>query len=172
MNIKKSTVTKMFITGVEDLDPINVFIGDMNANRGRITIACFDNSWSYYWGSIGERTMTQFFCACSDDYLARKFHLGIESTVIDSDAIARHAKAHICKIRKDRDIEKDKARELFEEIDSTDFDGPDSEYDLMYRIYGDEWWYKLPQKANPEYEYLCRVVQVVREALLMEVAKV
>src|SRR5687768_1894968 len=155
MNIEKSTVTKLLITGIEDLDPVHVFVDDTNANRGRVTITCFDESWSYFWGSIGNKTIAQFFCACSNDYLARKFSTGIDSTVVDVDAIEKHARAYVCERRKDRDIEKGEARELFDEIGYTDFGDPYGESDLMYKIYGDEWWDGLPQKANPAYEHLC-----------------
>src|SRR5687768_13327252 len=168
MNIEKSTVTKLLITGIEDLDPIHVFIDDMNANRGRVTVTCFDESWSYFWGSIGNKTIAQFFCGCSNDYLARKLSTGIESTVVDVAAIEKHARAYVCERRKDCDIEKDEARELFNQIDGNNFDDPNSEHELLYEIYGDEWWHGLPQKINPAYEYLCRIISAVKQALSQE----
>jgi len=33
---------------------------------------------------------------------------------------------------------------------------------------GDEWWYSLPQKKNPSYEYLTRIVDTIKEALNAE----
>lgn len=168
MKIEKSVVTKLLITGIQDLDPVHVYIDDMNANRGRVTITCFDESWSYFWGSIGEQTIAEFFCQCGEDYLARKFSTGIRETIVDPSAIEKHAKAHVCEMRKDGDIEKDEARELFNEINHTSFDDPNSEPELMYRIYGDEWWWGLPEKANPDYEYLCRIIRAAKEALKSE----
>ena len=35
----------------------------------------------------------------------------------------------------------------------------------MYDIFGDEWYDCLPTKPNPNYQYLCRILDVVREAL-------
>lgn len=168
MNVSKSTVTKLLITGMPDLDPVHVFVDDMRASKGRITLTCFDDSWSYFWGSIGNKTITEFFCACDEDYLARKFKTGISSTIVDVDAIEKHAKAEICKRRRERDIEQGEARELFDEIYQTSFDDPYGEPGLMYRVYGDEWWHSLPHKPNPDYEYLCRIINVAKQVLSQE----
>ena len=119
---------------------------------------------------MGSGTVAQFFFKCSDQYLAGKLATGIEDEIIDPDAIEKHAKAHVCKLRKQRDIYKEEARELFDEIDSTSFDDPYCEPDLMYRIYGDEWWYSLPQKVNPTYKYLCLIINAVKQALSQEMA--
>ena len=35
----------------------------------------------------------------------------------------------------------------------------------MNELMGDEWWYRLPQKPNPDYVYLCRIIRTVQEAL-------
>jgi hypothetical protein len=168
MNIEKSVATKLFITGIQNLDPVQVFIDDVSAKQGRVTIVCFDQSWTYFWGSIGERTIAEFFSNCSVDYLAGKLGGGLKAEIVDIDAIERHAKAQVCKSRRERDIETAEARDLFDEIEYTSFDDPYGEPDLMYKIYGDEWWYSLPKKVNPDYEYLCRIISAAKEALALE----
>ena len=35
----------------------------------------------------------------------------------------------------------------------------------MQKIFGDEWWYSLPTKPNPSYQYLLRIIDTVQSAL-------
>jgi hypothetical protein len=35
----------------------------------------------------------------------------------------------------------------------------------MYDVFGDEWWYDFPKKPNPKYEYISKIVDIVKEAL-------
>ena len=35
----------------------------------------------------------------------------------------------------------------------------------MAAVVGDEWWYDLPMVDNPDYTYLCRIIQAVRDGL-------
>lgn len=171
MNIERSVVTKLTITGLPDLDPVHVFIDDMNANRGRVTITCFDESWSHYWGSIGSATITEFFCSCDEHYLAHKFATGIKDGIVDTDAIERDARAKVCKMRREDRMDKNKARDLFDEVRDADFYDLNSNSNLLYEVYGDEWWDCLPGKPNPDYEYLCRIVRTVKEAISTEMVK-
>ncbi len=39
------------------------------------------------------------------------------------------------------------------------------DHDLMQRVFGDEWWYKLPKKPNPKYQYLCRIIAAAQEGV-------
>ncbi|MGS3186518.1 hypothetical protein ACB288_22830, partial [Aeromonas taiwanensis] len=36
---------------------------------------------------------------------------------------------------------------------------------FLNRPLGDEWWYDLPMVDNPDYTYLCRIIQAVRDGL-------
>ena len=165
MKVDKSVATKLSISGADGLDNIYVFLDDPEANGGRVTITCFDESWSHFWGSIGDQTIAEFFCRCSEDYLSGKLSTDIKEHILDANAIELHARKHICKLRKDRDISKEEAREVFDDIDHTACENPYNNPGLMFRIYGDEWWYSLPEKINPAYTYLCLIIRAVQQAI-------
>lgn len=181
MQIERSQVTKLVISGVARLDPITVFAEDIGPRQGKITIECYGKSWSAYWGGMGDRTIAEFFRSCSVDYIANKM-TDERATVTDAEAIADGARRHIIKLRRghvmtsfDRtrtyrlgrdEISKEKARDLWEDVDCACF-GDDGwgESKLMQEIFGDEWWYSLPDKPNPKYQYLCSIITAVQAAL-------
>lgn len=191
MKIEKSTVTKLTITGAPALDPITVFLEDIEPRRGRITIRCYDEAWTAYWGGMGDRTIAQFFCECDEHYIAKNLKQGIDSTIVDGDSITEGAFREIIAMRRGRtvrsflnperlvrmgrnEITAEEARELWDEVDSAEFaDDGWSDPKLMQKVFGDEWWYRLPTKPNPDYQYLCRIIRAVQEGLAIsgDVAK-
>lgn len=174
MNVTTSIATKICITDVPRLDPISVYLEDLGPERGKVTITCFDDSWTNFWGSMGKgRTVRDFFIGCDNGYLCSKFASGLYSTVEDFDQITAHARKGIIDQRKESiayggSFTKDVARELWddaENLSSYHTDLPETYADLMYKIFGDEWWHGLPQKPNYKYDYICRILDAVKEAL-------
>jgi hypothetical protein len=189
MKVEKSAVTKVLITDImgdpHRLDPITVFLEDIESRKGRITIRCYNKAWTAYWGGMGDQTIDQFFCSCDEHYIAKNLS-NIDDSITDSEAIADGARRQIIKMRRGEsmkshlphgrsfrfgrnDISAEEARRLWECIEYADF-GNDGwgESALMQQIFGDEWWYRLPSKPNPEYQYLCRIIKAVQEALSMD----
>lgn len=183
MKIETSTVTKLTITGAPALDPITVILEDIEPRKGKIIIECYGKSWSAYWGGMGDRTIAQFFCSMDEHYIAKNLDQGIDSSIVDSDSIKDGALRQVIAMRRGRmiksflmpgklfrygrdDITLDDARELWGEIEDADF-GDDGwrQPDLMQRIFGDEWWCLTPTKPNPDYQYLCRIICAVQQAL-------
>ncbi len=158
MKVEKTTVTKIVISGAKSLDPVHVFLEDVGPAQGRITINCYTDSWTAYWGGMGERTIEQFFCSCDEHYLANSLSR-VEPSVFDSDGL----KPLILKLRRTQEIDADAARDLFDKVDGVE--DPFAEPGLMQAILGDEWWNKLPEKTNPDYLYLCRIIKAVQFAL-------
>jgi len=84
--------------------------------------------------------LRQFVCSCDEHYLAKNLS-DVSSTEIDYDQISK-------------DIGEEASRES-----------------LMYQSrqltdkYGDFWQGDLPTRANPDYEYLCRIIKAVQEGL-------
>lgn len=37
-------------------------------------------------------------------------------------------------------------------------------HELLYEVFGDEYWYRTPKKPNHEYEYLCQIIKTVQAA--------
>ncbi|CAK1778224.1 conserved hypothetical protein [Vibrio crassostreae] len=65
MNIQHSTVFKLRITEVENIDPIEVYLEDLEPHKGQITLNCWGNSWTAFWGGMGSRLITEFFRDCN-----------------------------------------------------------------------------------------------------------
>lgn len=166
MKIERSQVTKLVITDAPRLDPITVFLEDIEPRKGRITIQCYDKAWTAYWGGMGECTIAHFFTTVSPDYIAGNLSVGIRRTVYNPHDAEQFCKDYVCKERRKRDLNADDARELFNDIDMESFDDDAwTNADLFRRLFGDEWWYALPQSPNPEYQYLCRIIEAVQVAL-------
>lgn len=172
MKIKTETVHKLTITDIPSLDPIAVYMEDVGKGQGKIIITCFNESWSYYWGAMGENTLGKFFANCDTSYIALKLSPNLNSTIDDPENIVDHAKRHVIELRRNDDLDKKNARILYEKADSLydlwdEFGGHGGETyrDTMSDIFGDEWYDCIPQKPNPKYEYLCRIINTVKEAL-------
>lgn len=70
--IRSLTVESVEIYGIERLDPIDVYWEDFGEQRGRVTITCWGEAWTAYWGAMGEATIREFFLRADDDYIARR----------------------------------------------------------------------------------------------------
>jgi hypothetical protein len=168
MKIETSLVKKLIITEIESLDPIAVYLEDFGVGKGKIIITCFNDSWSYYWGAMGQYNLAQFIIKCDNDYLATKLSSYTEQKIDDYDALEDYAKKHIIKRRRANDIGADEARTAYDDcVNLIAYKDEDSSMygEVMYSIFGDDWWNVLPKKVNPKYKYLCKILDVVREAL-------
>ena len=168
MKIKKSMVTKIKISEVDGLDEISVILEDLGPRQGNIHITCYGEAWTSYWGGMGDRTIAQFFCACDEHYLAGNLS-GVRSTVEDFDALTNIVRRKIIEDRRALDVDADKAREQFDEAESLDPRNIGHQ-ELLQDVLGDDWWCSLPSKPNPDYEYLCRIINTVKAAF-KEIAK-
>lgn len=162
MKIETTKVTKLTISGIDRLDPVSVILEDIGPHQGEITIKCYGQAWSAYWGSMGDRPIAEFFASCDVHYLAGKLS-NIRSSVVDIDGITEHAKRHILRMRREKEIGMFEARDLFNQAGH--INDPFEESKLMIMIYGDDWWHALPEKTNIDYEYLCRIINAVKDAL-------
>jgi hypothetical protein len=197
LKIERSSVTKLVITGAPRLDPITVFLEDFgrrdcptgsNPNyqtaQGKITINCWDKSWSAYWGGMGPRTVSEFVTNCSWDYVLNCLNRGISSTRFSGDALHTLAKKCIVQRRRQQtgrhdwelgELSKGEARELWHDIDVLSRVETANECwhhsKLLTKLFGDEWHYPLDGKAveeNHEYTFLRRIVEAVQAALSQE----
>jgi len=197
LQIERSTVTKLVITGAPNLDPITVFLEDLGrrdcptesdpnyqTDQGKITINCWDKSWNAYWGGMGPRTVAEFVADCDWSYILNCLDRGISSTQFSGNALHGFAKKCIVQRRRrqtgrhdwERDeLRKSEARELWHDIDVLrSVESPIKCWHhskLLTELFGDEWYYPVGDKAveeNHEFTYLQRVVEAVHEALRQE----
>ena len=165
MKVTKEMVQKLIITDVPSLDLVAVYLEDLGEGKGKITITCFGQSWTSFWGSMGEgHTIATFFSSCDNHYLAKKLS-DIRSEVDDPDKLLEDMKKVIITKRKAMELTEEDARKYYGEVDDSDSESIMTNHDLLYNVYGDEWWCCLPKKSNHEYEYLCRIITAVKEAL-------
>lgn len=164
MKIDNSTVTKLMISEVPRLDPITVFLEDLGPNQGKMIVECYGRSWSAYWGGMGSK-LVPFLKAVSTDYVARRMYHG-QTEIYDSEGMEEMLRKEILKHRRQLNIGQSHARDLWEELDYTDFEHPfHIRNELMVELIGDDWHVCLPEKAHPDFTYLCRIIDVVREAV-------
>ena len=170
MKVTTSTIKQIKITEVPRLDPIDVMLEDIEPGKGRIVIRCYTKAWTAYWGAMGDRTIAQFFCDCDEHYLAGGLSIGLPPTLSDGEAIFPAARREICKMRRANNLNRAKARELFDglhDINGISRDELWNHLSILTPIFGDEWWYSMPSRPNPEYEYLCRIIKAVQEGLAL-----
>lgn len=147
MNVIEKQATLLRISDVDGLDPIDVVLQDYGPGKGEISIACYGKAWTAYWGGMGGRTIAEFLCSCDEHYIAGKLDGQMPDKVYDIDAIQKAADK--------------KGIEVFR-------DDPWNDYEFMRKMYGDEmyeWHSSLPTKTNPDYQYLCRIINAVKTAL-------
>jgi hypothetical protein len=170
MKVAKSTIEKLTITGVERLDTIAVMSEDFGPGQGKITITCFNECWSNYWGAMGKENIKQFFSTCDNSYLIGKLAPAMKSTIRndDQDDWTTHLRAEIIKRRREDRLDKDDARRLYDEAEYPDNDYGEPESGLFFEVFGDEWWHCLPEQRNPQYDHLCRIIDTVKAAFKEE----
>lgn len=169
MKVTTGVVQKLVITDVPSLDAVAVYLEDQGKGRGKMVVTCFNESWSYFWGGMGEGLIKDFILGCDIPYLAGKLGNGLAQWIDEPEKIYEEAKKDICERRRTDELTKEKARDLFDSAEVLrDVEGPvlsENCQHIMYEIFGCEWYDCIPQKPNPKYEYLCRIIGVIKEAL-------
>ena len=176
MKIETGTITILRISEVPRLDPIRVTLDNGELGKGRITIECYSEAWSAYWGAMSDRTVEQFFVDCSNDYLIGNLSVGLDSSRPSGDALERDAKRVIRHRRKGigewkyTPLTADAAEELMRRVhvlqECNDESSAWANESLLAEIYGDDWRGAAKcSEPNPEWMHLERICNAVREAL-------
>lgn len=168
MKIERSQVTKLVIKDVPRLDPITLYAEDLGPNHGKMTVECYGRSWSAYWGGMGG-TLDEFLRRVSADYLTGCLARGaeIQRSVYDPGGLEAMLKREVIKERRVylSRFTKQRAREIWSEIEDLDFEHPfHIRSNLLVELIGDDWHCALPEKINPDWQYLHRIMEVVHAA--------
>lgn len=169
MKISTQLVEKLTISDVEHLDPINVIFEDYGPKRGKVTIEVYGDAWSYFWSNTGRETIKEFFATAGEDYLVSKLSIGINPTVDDdsSESLQKAAKAYILKDRREGNISKYVAKERWWTAENLS-DGIHENAEDLQEIFGDEWYYDIPQRPNVKYNHLLRIVKTIQQAIALQ----
>ena len=151
MKVEKIDVLSFVLTDLERLDPVRVMIENYEPGKGRVTITCYGK-------------------ACND-YLIGCLDPQLLSTVDDdNDANLLFVKSEIIKLRREREIDAEQARNMWDEAENAD-DVKEScccfgVGNELLSLFGDDPWYAgWPTVPNPKYQYLERIVNAVRDGL-------
>src|SRR5690606_16693581 len=152
--VTSSTVTRLYIEGAASLDPITVFLEDFEPNKGQITVSCWGKSWTAFWGGMWDGlTVGQFFTKLNADYIIGYFSPQLRSSKFSGEALVEKARKQILKDRRTFCLDKDGARELYDE--AGDLENAQSvdclwggHSDLLTRLFGDEWWYAADEATE------------------------
>jgi len=141
MEIEATQVKKIMLSKLDRLDPVSIFLEDFSAGIGQITITCYGESWTSYWGSMGkDNTIADFFISCNEDYIAQNLSK-ISSTVVDYYEMGE-AIGH--------EVNRDNLAFYGEQLSEE---------------FGQDWYMEMPVKANSDYQYLCRIILAVQAGL-------
>ncbi len=180
LQVERSTVTKLVITGAPSLDPITVFLEDLAPCKGKITVSCWGKSWTAYWGGMWDGlSIGQFFCELNTGYIIGYFDQAMSSRQFSAEALANKVRREILQMRRSRDLDESDARDLYDEaediryVNSMDSLGG-AHYQLMQQVLGDEWWHLSADatEPNPDWDYLERIIHAVQQALRLEQQRV
>lgn len=166
MKITTSQVTALVLSELDNLDPITVYLENPEPGRGTITIRCWDACWSASWPSMSGRRVEEFFVTRDDHYLAKNLSSIPEEVTVEGEALAKHLRGLVCGLRRRRKLSKGNARGVWDDSIGMEITKEYcEEHNILVAVLGGGWWLDLPTMPNPDYVYLFRIIQAVREGL-------
>lgn len=172
MKIETSQLKQLILSGLENLDPVKVLTENFEPGRGTITISCFGKAWTAGWPAMSGQTVEQFFSSSSADYLAGCLCRGIPKHRYAEGDHADFIRKTVLEKRHAREIDADQARESFDRADGMSMNDVLADWNfesLWMPLFGDiydaanaDW----PTELNPDYTYLCRIVEAVKNAFI------
>ncbi|EGR2744187.1 hypothetical protein MYC06_004716 [Vibrio parahaemolyticus] len=173
MNIETSLVKKIYITDLENLDPITVYLEDFERGKGKITINCWGKSWTSFWPAMGGKNIAQFFRGCNNGYLINNLDPHIKKYEPDYDTFRNEMRQKIREMRRDDFISKGLARELFD-VENWEEYVTENPYEPIKNpcfIYESEFeeldfdGFDVPEQLTNDYLYLRKIIETVQSAL-------
>lgn len=173
MQIEQSQVTKLKLSELEKLDPITVFIEDIEPRQGKITIECYCKSWSTYFSGCGDNGLANFLISQHTEYLVNRFDGHLQKYVPDFEQYLEEMREKLIEMRKDQWISKELARELYDISDWSQYvtanpyepiKNPCFINSAEFDEVGFEG-FDVPERISTEYAYLCNIVDAVKDGL-------
>lgn len=166
VEVATAHVTALRLTGLDNLDPITVYLDNPEPGRGQITIRCWDTSWTAGWRGLSGRSVEEFFVAQNDHYLAKNLSSFKAEVLANGEELTRLLRVEFLRQRRARELDKGLARTFWEGAEGIEIsEAHCSDHKLMVAAFGEEWFRDPPTMANSDYLYLCRIIQAVRDGL-------
>lgn len=172
MKVTNSLVKKIRIEDINEthrLDPVEVLIENYGEGAGRIIITCCGESWTGFWGSMGG-TVEEFFQHVSNDYLISKI-ADYGQMEPDLDADADFLRSEILRQRKSGHLDSLEAEvawryvnRFFSDRNSLFYSETPPDLEPLEGM-SEPWNFDWPNKNNYKYDYLSRILDVVREVI-------
>lgn len=145
---------------------------DNDRHSGRLVLVVSGDAYSHYWSHMST-PLIEFIQTASNGYLITKLTGGELKEQINAtgDEMRDELIKCIFEQRRDDEISKEAARELYDDIHFEDWEQPTDERDLLERIYGSDWWECIPKVDNPEYDHLFKVIALLKQGLAQHVAE-
>jgi hypothetical protein len=70
------SIESLFIPAANGIDAITAYFDDIEHRKGRLTIVCHNQSWSAYWGGMGDRNVKEFILNLNKDYIVNYLIFG------------------------------------------------------------------------------------------------
>lgn len=78
------------------LDPITVYVEEYRPGSSRITVQCYAQAWTAYWGAHGARPVERFVASADADYVADGLVWGNNGLMLKSRE--KHHRAYLLRI--------------------------------------------------------------------------
>lgn len=172
-----ATAVKLTLTNLKNLDPVTIYLEEFSQKQGRIVIHCWGKAWAAFWPAMGNRGIAQFFVDSDNPYLAKNLDCDLECDVYDYEALYVLLMRKVAERLSDSGLGEDdlhyfkSVNRALNDDEGSFFDDREGELwchdntEYLCCLIGDEWWDDIPKKPNSEYQYLCRIIDVVREGL-------
>lgn len=66
----------------EHLDPVTVYVEEFRPGASRITVQCYAQAWTAYWGSHGQKSVERFVFFCHPEYVADNLQWGTNGLML------------------------------------------------------------------------------------------
>ena len=175
MKIRQEQTIKLIFSELESLnpmnpfDPITVYLERHQLGKGKITIEHNGEAWSSYWPAMGKRHIEKFVCDCNAEYLISNLSR-VSPVINDYESYLVVVKRKLFKRRRYQDLSKRESRNLYDALPKVFESSIDVEVhsNLLCEIFEDDQhavFYAIPEKANPRYQFMLELIEVVQHGL-------
>jgi hypothetical protein len=168
VNIVTTSITKHELIELDEyhLDPVTLILEDMGPRQGKLTISCYGEAWTAYWGGMGERPLIDFLLLSNTSYIVDKLFTG-QRYEPDFDSFCKREAHELLRMRRAGELTKQEAARLWDRLRDQ---GSVDDYCLIdnevaSRVIGDDWHAAVDSVATHKYQYLHRIVDAVLDAL-------